>query len=366
MRAALARNVDQRARRPLARAHVVVVVALAEQAAGIERGARLDQPAIDQRIVERLVDAGRHAPEARSRRRRQLPVADDAMCSRSEARLCPCAPASACDRGLRCRSDRRGRDRGSAFRRRCGPSWPTWRGRWPAARRWTSRETRWRDWRVPGGSGEATVRRADERRRRGRHPTASAVARAMAMAARRARDTRDAGAATRAAASLGRRPARLVGRHDHRRFDHIHCSGVSRIQASNSRLHGGRDRLESSPSVGGARNLQLLDLDAEAARLADRECSAPARCGRRPGARSWPGMATDRAGVTEEGHRQPLLVVEVADEAEPAAVAHVVHDLARRPLAFLAGCRRPCPCRAGRPDRDRGAGGAGRGRHRGS
>ena len=125
------------------------------------------------------------------------------------------------------------------------------------------------------------------------------------------------------------------GGYPQRRLFQIHCSGASRIQASNCFCISAVIHLTSSAGVGGARHFELLDLDLEAALLADAQAARHPDAGAdAPGDHGRNGRPILRA--CRKRARAAPAVVQVADDAEAAALAHEVHDAARGVLPLLA------------------------------
>src|SRR6476620_2235766 len=90
----------------------------------------------------------------------------------------------------------------------------------------------------------------------------------------------------------------------------------------------------------GARDAQLIHIDVEAGAIAD------AQAAHDPYARADPARDHRRdryalGRITEKRHLDPLRIVEVGDEAEPASLAHIVHDQPRGLLSLFLARRAP-------------------------
>src|SRR5581483_7311106 len=85
------------------------------------------------------------------------------------------------------------------------------------------------------------------------------------------------------------------------------------------------DRSDVVGLVGGAGNLELLELDAEAALLAHAQAARHPDAGARAARDHGRGRHRPRR-LAEERHRYAGAVVQVANEAQPAALAHEIHD----------------------------------------
>src|SRR5688572_9200399 len=90
-------------------------------------------------------------------------------------------------------------------------------------------------------------------------------------------------------------------------------------------LNCGGDVADILRLIGGARDPELVHVDIETRAVADAQATAD------PDARAdAPGdHRRDRhalGGIAEERYGHALRIIEVGDESEPAALAHIVHD----------------------------------------
>src|SRR5690242_2769724 len=91
-------------------------------------------------------------------------------------------------------------------------------------------------------------------------------------------------------------------------------------------LHLRRDPAHVLGLVGGAPDFQLLDLYSKAALAADAHAARHPDAGA-GGARNQGGRGHRGRRPAEEGHRDAAALVQVADDADAAALAHEAHDL---------------------------------------
>src|SRR3954454_22968264 len=99
-------------------------------------------------------------------------------------------------------------------------------------------------------------------------------------------------------------------------------------------LDRGGDAADVLGLIVGARDPELIHIDVEASALADAKApSDPDARAHPPGDHRRDGHALCR--IAEEGHLDPLGVVEIRNEAKPAALADVIHDQPRRLLALF-------------------------------
>src|SRR5262245_49964147 len=99
-------------------------------------------------------------------------------------------------------------------------------------------------------------------------------------------------------------------------------------------LDRGRDGADILGLIAGARDPELVDIDVEAGAVADSDAAADPDAGADP-AGNHGGDRHALGRVTEEGDRDAVRIVEVGDEAEPPALAHVIHDQTRGLLRLV-------------------------------
>src|SRR5262245_61547985 len=99
-------------------------------------------------------------------------------------------------------------------------------------------------------------------------------------------------------------------------------------------LDRGRDGADILGLIAGARDPELVDIDVEAGAIADSNAAADPDAGADPaGDHGRDRHALGR--VTEEGDRDAVCIVKIGDEAEPPALAHVIHDQSRGLLRLV-------------------------------
>src|SRR5215207_6087164 len=99
-------------------------------------------------------------------------------------------------------------------------------------------------------------------------------------------------------------------------------------------LDRGRDGADVFGLIAGARNPELVDIDVEASPVADPDAAPDPDAGADP-SRDHGGDRHALGRMAEERDGDAVGVVEVGDEAEPAALPHVIHDQARGLLRLI-------------------------------
>src|SRR3990172_4036480 len=99
-------------------------------------------------------------------------------------------------------------------------------------------------------------------------------------------------------------------------------------------LDSGRDGADILGLILGPRDAELVHVDVETGTSADAH-APPDPDARADAPRDHRRDRHALGGIAEEGHLDAVGVVEVGDETEPAATAHIIHDEARGLLCLV-------------------------------